>query len=153
MVDKDTAAKLLKFGAGALVGLSPIGAALFAGTELMTDKAKDLKENGTIDQLSEEVKKQDLYYQMMEYQAKLAQELAISQRIATAEEVEIEEYYEGEGNGSLGLNAKEGNVSLGASGSGRKVTKRIYRFTGFNELSSEILDEDNLLGYKSQQKN
>lgn len=148
MVDKDKAAKLLKFGAGALVGMSPIAAALLNGSELLTNKAKELKENGTIDQLSEEVKKQDLYYQMMEYQAKLAQELAISQRIATADEVEIEEYYEGEGDGSLGLNAKEGSVSLGASGSGRKVTKRIYRFTGFNEITSEILAENNLLSYK-----
>lgn len=148
MVDKDKTAKFLKMGAGVLIGMSPIGAAILAGTDLMSDKAKDLKENGTIDQLSDEVKRQDLYYQTLEYKAKLAQELAISQRIATAEEVEIEEYYEGEGNGSLGLNAKEGNISVGAAGSGRKVTKRIYRFTGFNELSAETLAEKNFSEYE-----
>lgn len=144
MVAKDKTAKFLKMGASAMLGMSPIGTIILAGTELMSDKAKDLKEHGTIDQLSEEVRRQDLYYQTLEYKAKLAQELAISQRIATAEEVEIEEYYEGEGNGSLGLNINEGNISLGAAGSGRKVTKRIYRFTGFNELSAEILAENTL---------
>ncbi|AGY82489.1 hypothetical protein [Carnobacterium inhibens] len=79
---------------------------------------------------------------MLEYQAKYAQELAISQRIASAEEVEIEEYYEGEGEGSLGLKAKEGKVALGASGSGRKVTKRVYRFTGFNDKTLEAISEE-----------
>lgn len=142
MVDKDKAINLLKFGAFA--SMNPIAATLLKGSELLTNQAKEIKDKGTIDQLSEEVKRQDLYYQMMEYQAKLAQELAISQRIANAEEVEIEEYYEGEGNGSLGFNAKEGNVSLGASGSGRKVAKRIYRFTGINNSVAEIAIEKNM---------
>lgn len=67
---------------------------------------------------------------MAEAQARVAQELALASRIETAEEVEMEEYYDTSGEGSLGVQATEGALSLGASGSGRKVSKRVFRFKG-----------------------
>lgn len=148
MVDKEKVISALKFGAFAT--MNPISAALLKGTELLTEQAKEVSENGSVEDLSKLVRKQELTYKAMEINAKMAQEYAISQRIATAEEVEIEEYYEGEGNGSLGLNGKEGEVSLGAFGSGRKVSKRIYRFIGLNSAATEIIDENNLLEYEEE---
>jgi hypothetical protein len=140
MIDKEKAIKsALKFGAFA--AMNPISAALLKGSNLLTEQTTEVKVHGSFEDLSKEVRKQELSCLIMEFKAKLAQEIAISQRIATAEEVEIEEYYEGEGSGSLGLNSNEGSVSVGAFGSGRKVSKRIYTFTGINSVATEIVDE------------
>uniref|UniRef100_UPI00344DAF88 hypothetical protein n=1 Tax=Carnobacterium TaxID=2747 RepID=UPI00344DAF88 len=142
MIDKEKAMKnALKFGAFAT--MNPISAALLKGSDFLTEQVKEVSKNGTVEDLNEVTKKQALEYKGLELNAKLAQEYAISQRIATAEEVVIEEYYEGEGSGSLGLNIKEGEASLGAFGSGRKVSKRIYRFIGINSVSTEIEDTNN----------
>ena len=65
---------------------------------------------------------------MAEAQARVAQELAIAKRIEVAEEVEMEEFYDYSGEASLGLKADKQSVSLGAGASGRRVSKRIYRF-------------------------
>lgn len=91
MVDKEKVISALKFGAFAT--MNPISAALLKGTELLTEQAKEVSENGSVEDLSKLVRKQELTYKAMEINAKMAQEYAISQRIATAEEVEIEEYY------------------------------------------------------------
>ena len=70
--------------------------------------------------------------QMAEAQAKVAQELAIAKRIELAEQVEIEDFYDTSGDGNIGLKVDVTSVALGASGSARKVTKRIYKFSGVN---------------------
>lgn len=67
------------------------------------------------------------------HQARVAQELAIAERIASSNEVEIEEYYEGAGKGQAGLMANAETASIGVSGEGRRVTKRVVRFGGFNK--------------------
>ena len=69
---------------------------------------------------------------MAEAQARVAQELAIAKRIEMATEVEIEEFYDIQGEGSLGVKADEKAVTLGASASGQKVCKRVYHFRGGN---------------------
>lgn len=71
--------------------------------------------------------------EILEMEAKIAQELAISKRIENAAIVEIEEYYEGSGSGNIGLGVEEKSIKFGFSGEGKKVTKRVYRFTGFQE--------------------
>lgn len=86
-------------------------------------------------------KKQDLELQEKEAQirqldAKTAQELAIAKRIIQSEKVEIEEYFESEGEGSLGVTTKKQSASVGASVQGNKVTKRIIRFHGLKKLIS-----------------
>jgi len=74
---------------------------------------------------------------MAERQAKVAQELAIAQRIRTAEEVEVEELYDYSGEGNLGLNVKDEGVMLGACGKGSRVVKRICRFKGVREITPQ----------------
>jgi hypothetical protein len=66
--------------------------------------------------------------QMAERQAKVAQELALARRIESANDVEIEEFYEISGAGHAGLKSTEGTISAGVGGQGQKVTRRIYRF-------------------------
>ena len=69
--------------------------------------------------------------EILEMEAKIAQELAISKRIENANIVEIEEFYEGLGSGHVGFTPEGNSIKLGASGEGKKVVKRVYRFTGF----------------------
>lgn len=78
---------------------------------------------------------------MAESQAKVAQELAIAQRINTAEQVEIEEIYDTSGKAGLSANITEGAITGGLTGEGRKVTKRIYRFTGWHEGATEVFEQ------------
>ena len=69
---------------------------------------------------------------MAKMQSQVAQELAIAHRIENAEEVQTEEYYEGTGKGGAGISTDGVSASLSVGAEGRKVTKRIYRFTGNN---------------------
>lgn len=80
-----------------------------------------------------DVESQEIDLQLMQAQARVAQEIAIAKRIEIADEVEIEEFYEGRGEGNAGAQLRDGSVNLGISGSGNKVTKRVYRFRGFNK--------------------
>jgi len=43
---------------------------------------------------------------------------------------EIEEFYDTAGDGQLGLTGSEKGITLGANGSGRRASRRVYRFTG-----------------------
>jgi hypothetical protein len=83
--------------------------------------------------LEEEAKKQKVVMEFQAHQARVAQELAIAERIAASYEVTIEEYYDGSGKGHAGLKVDGEAVSLGASGEGRRVTKRVIRFSGWTE--------------------
>ena len=85
-----------------------------------------------LSQLRLNAEKQELQMRMAEAQARVAQELAIAKRIEMATEVEIEEFYDIQGEGSLGVKADEKAVTLGASASGQKVCKRVYHFRGGN---------------------
>ncbi len=100
---------------------------------VLLESAKDAataSDSGEIAKLADEAKRQEISLHMAKMQAQVAQELAIAHRIENAEEVEIEEYYEGEGKAGLsgGTDGASANFSLGAQG--RKVVKRVYRFTG-----------------------
>lgn len=53
-------------------------------------------------------------------QSKVEQELAISRRIDSAEEVEIEEYYDISGKGNWGVNIEGESIDLGLSDKGLK---------------------------------
>lgn len=83
--------------------------------------------------LEEEAKKQKIIMEFQAHQARVAQELAIAERIAASHEVTIEEYFDGSGKGHAGLKVDGEAVSLGASGEGRRVTKRVIRFSGWTE--------------------
>lgn len=102
--------------------------------------AKEISEasNKGLAALEEEVAKQALKMQLDQQMARIEQELAIARRIDCAEEVEIEEFYDTSGKGSAGLAAdmKSETVTLGLSGEGRVVTKRVYHFKGWRPLDA-----------------
>lgn len=94
-------------------------------------------ESGDLKTLSEEAKKQQVVMDFQAHQARVAQELSIAQRIATSEEVEIEEYYDVSGKGAAGLKNEVESITLGLSGEGRKVTKRVIKFKGCPQQTEE----------------
>jgi hypothetical protein len=120
---------------------SPITWAVVETVEKSIEKTNEVSNNGNVEDLQKMALKQKIEMQMAESQAKVAQEIAIARRIDTAKEVIIEEYYEGAGEGKVGLNAEEGNVSLGLSGSGRRISKRVYTFKGWRDGGLEGLHE------------
>ncbi len=87
--------------------------------------------SSTIQQLRESALREEIKATVLQNQAKVEQELAIARRIDSAEEVDIEEYYDVSGSGSVGVKGTAETVSLGVSGEGRKVTKRIIKFRGY----------------------
>ncbi|PSW06892.1 hypothetical protein [Photobacterium lipolyticum] len=110
-------------------------------TELMS-----LASNKSLSELKLEAEKQKVQMQFAQEQAKVEQELAIARRIDNAEEVEIEEFYDNSASGKAGLTLDGANetASLGASGEGRKVTKRVYHFRGRakEESITQLMEEN-----------
>lgn len=120
----DTALKVVRI-------VSPLTAALVDLVSYSNTSVNDASDKG-IDILKEELEKQKIRMEYDAHQAKVAQELAIAVRIENAEEVEIEEYYDNQGKANAGLSfdGKSNSGTLGLSGEGRSVTKRIIRFKG-----------------------
>ena len=85
--------------------------------------------------------RQELKMRMAERQAKAMQELAIAHRIQTAEQVEIEEYYDYSGEGLVEVGTTAETLGFAASGKGSRVVRRICRFTGVEEARDEIAFE------------
>ena len=112
---------------------TPLGFMAFTAAELASQKSKAIIESGDIDEMALEAKRKRLELEILEGDAKIAQELAIAQRIEHAEEVTIEEYYDASGDGSLGVSLQGEVPIIGAKGSGRQVSKRVYTFRGFND--------------------
>lgn len=99
-------------------------------------------QSGDLVRISEEAQRQEFEMKMAAAQARVTQELAIANRIENAEEVEIEEFYDTTGKGSAGLNLDDGSLTLGASGSGRRIVRRVYRFKriSFNKEEGEVME-------------
>lgn len=76
---------------------------------------------------------------ILEKRASVIRELAIARRIDCAEKVSIEEYYDTKGEGAAGLKAEEEKVTIGLSGAGARVVKRVYTLEGWR--SPENIDE------------
>ena len=81
---------------------SPVGWLVAEGAEKAAQLVANASDKG-VDQLREEIAKQNLQMQFAQQQARIAQELAIARRIDNAEEVEIEEFYDTSGKGSAGI--------------------------------------------------
>lgn len=108
--------------------------------ELDLDKIKnETKTNIPMDDLKEQIR--------------IVQDLAIAKRIETADEVEIEEYYESEKEGNLGLKGNQEGISLGASGSGSRVVRRVYKFKGYNDKRIDAYEQtrDNVLKINTEE--
>ncbi|MBU4524132.1 MAG: hypothetical protein KUA37_00065 [Desulfomicrobium sp.] len=107
--------------------------ALDTAIESFTTDAKS--KTVTTAKLEEEAIRQDIETRVLQGKARVEQELAIARRIDNAEDVEIEEYYDSSGEGALGLKTSEESLTLGASGAGRRITKRVYKFKGFRPIT------------------
>ena len=77
-----------------------------AWDEYNKSESEKLSKSSSSKEMQIIAEKQRLSIEIMEKRARAAQELALAQRLIIAEEVEIEEYYDGSGEGSLGLDAK-----------------------------------------------
>lgn len=122
-----------------MMALNPSVFLIAKGTEKAIEKFQNMSDS-TIDELKIESARQELLAQMSQAQAKVAQELAIATRINTAEVVEIEEFYDASGKGGIETNMTEGTISGGINAGARKVTKRVYKFTGWHEGAKEVFE-------------
>lgn len=95
--------------------------------------------------LDNEAKFQRLEMQIAHDQAKVAQESAIAKPTKNAHEVIIEEYYEGESKGQLGVTGGGRGLTVGASVEGKRIIKRVYKFIGgsSNRGGNNIIDIEN----------
>jgi hypothetical protein len=98
---------------------------------LRAQRAVAEAESSGADSLRHEAAKQQIVMDLQANTARVAQELAIAERMASAEEIEIEEYFEGSGKGVVGLNVEKGVVAAGLNGEGQRITKRVIRLRGF----------------------
>ena len=106
---------------------------------LSSEKVVELSNgDSTIEEINKEIEKKDISLQLAQQQARFAQELAIALRIETADEVEIEEFYDNAGEGNLGIKENEQGLNIGISGNRRRITKRIYKFKGHNGEKTEV---------------
>lgn len=121
-----------------------IDATLAVATELIRSvtKSKTVAEQEDIDLLENEARLQEIENRISEYQARVAQELAIAKRIETAAEVEIEEFYDTTGSGGVGFQKIESGINLGINGNGRRVVKRVYRFKSVAPLEQEEISTE-----------
>lgn len=69
------------------------------------------------------------------------QKKPIDRDTATAEEVEMEEFYDYSGEGHIGASTNGETLSLGAGGAGRRISKRVYRFRGNIGQIVEVADD------------
>lgn len=117
-----------KLGKFAMLG--PLG---FLISESLDNSGEQVqKAHADIEKLRQEAAKQAIIMEFEKHRAQVSQELAIATRIASAQEVEIEEFYDLSGKGAAGLNinAQTETVGLGVEIEGRRVTRRVYRFKG-----------------------
>lgn len=122
---------------------NPLGWLVIKGAENAAD-ALSKAANKDLHELELEAAKQQIYLQMAQAQARIAQEMAIARRIDNAEEVEIEEFYDTSGKGGVDvkIDPKTQSASGGISGEGRKITKRIYHFRGWRDENETIIQEN-----------
>ncbi|GCE80491.1 hypothetical protein MSKU3_1966 [Komagataeibacter oboediens] len=116
--------------------LNPTGMLVLEGIK-QANKLVDTASEKGIDDLQAEVAKQEVRLQFELKQAKIAQELAIAQRISEAETVEIEEFYDLSGKVKAGVGIEEKSANIGMSGEGTRVSKRIYTFKGRVVIADE----------------
>ena len=109
---------------------NPFGYALEAiineGIEMFSNDSK----NNTPYELKEKALKAEIKASVLQSQAKVEQELSIARRIDSAEEVEIEEYFDTESSKNLGLDVTADKASLSFNADNHRVTKRVIKFKG-----------------------
>ena len=74
-------------------------------------------------------------------QITLVQELAIARRIETADEVEIEEYYGESSSSKADGKVTAQGIGIGAEMNGGNITKKVYKFKGYNDKRIEAYEQ------------
>jgi hypothetical protein len=122
-------ARALQIAVKALPTFFPVAGLIM---EAMTRSQAAVTEAETLsdDSLAKEAARQQVVMEFQAHSARVAQELAIAERMATADDVEIEEYYEGTGKATAGMKFDSGAAVVGLSGEGRRVTRRIIKLKG-----------------------
>lgn len=120
-----------------LYATNPLLGLIVNATTEAVSKAEAVSQTGEIDVIRAESERQEFALKMAEGQARVAQEVAIARRIETAEEVEIEEFYDYGGEGQAGLKTDGSTVGLGVGAAGKKISRRVYRFKGNAENNPE----------------
>ena len=128
---------------------TPIGQVINIADKYLTDTHKP---NVSITELEQSAMEAKITAEVLTNQAKVQQEQAIATRILLAEVVEIE-YYDISGQGNLGLSADGASetITLGASLQGKKISKRVIKFSGFNNNVSEETLNNMMLSQKSEE--
>ena len=133
----------------AKIGLNPTGYLL---SQIAESTSKNVTHGDSIADkelaaLRVEAERQELQMRISEAQARVAQEIAIARRIESADEVEMEEFYDYSGEVNVGGKLDEKGLFVGAGGSGRRVSKRIYRFRGHSQQNPDeiIIEAQNQL--------
>ena len=94
-----------------------------------------------IEEIEENPESIDVSLKLLQNQIRIAQELAIAKRIETADEVEIEEFYDNQKEGNIGIKGDNNGVNIGLNGHINKITKRVYRFKGYNDKQIEAYEQ------------
>lgn len=94
------------------IALNPTG---YLIEKMMNRNVQTFSENSeksNLQELKEHALREEIKSSVLQNQAKVEQELAIARRIETAEEVEIEEYYDLSGSGGAGFKGDDKGVTL-----------------------------------------
>ena len=132
-----SAKNLMGIAARVALEINPVTSLILKTTEFMIEKSNAVVEEGSIEELKAEAMRQEISLKMAKEQARVSQEIAIARRIDTAEEVTIEEFYDTTGEANLGFKSTEEAISFGVNGSGKHVTKRVYKFKGWHDIGLE----------------
>lgn len=131
-----------------LIAINPTAYLIGLGIKKIVEGISNSDISKPTGELREEALRAEIKAKALLAQAKVEQELAISRRIDSAEEVEIEEFYDTSAKGSAGVTAQEETFTLGLAGEGRRVTKRVIKFKGCAPIvqssGSEIDDSGEL---------
>ena len=122
----------------------PLGVLVGAGLGLYGDTKKTLDEIDPTKK-NENLAQAEYQRQLLIHEAKVKQENGVALRIISAEEVEIEEFYDNSHSSKGKVGAEANGNKLGASFGGSHetsvITRRIYRFKGYNKELLESYDE------------
>jgi hypothetical protein len=116
--------------------------------EAIAETKSDVK-NGDMTELRKEEAKQEISMRMAERQAKVAQELAIAERIRDAEEVNIEEYYDNLVEGGASVSASADGFSGSLAGKSARISKRVFIFKGREKLTIDVLERESNKSFKA----
>ncbi len=114
--------------------ISPTGALIELGVKKIVETYSKDSSSKPSSELQEQALKAEIESRILLSSAQVEQEMAIARRIDSAEEVEIEEFYDTSGKGNLGLKTDGESVGIGLGAEGRKVTKRIIKFKGYTPI-------------------